>query len=99
MEVVRQALEEDPKALKTYVQDRVRKGADIRRGLMLALETLYAAEDQQRIEEPHTFDEFRKLDRDERRQLLRQLEAEGRAEPFSADAWRAQQRSGTAAEP
>jgi len=41
-----------------------------------------------RVDEPHSFDELAKLTRDERRQLITQLEAAGRAQPFRADAWR-----------
>ncbi len=53
MDVVKEALEEDPQALKSYVQDCSRKNQDIPRGLMLALEAPYAAEE--RLEEPQTF--------------------------------------------
>jgi hypothetical protein len=95
---VPEAFEEDPEALKSYIRRRVQNGQEIPRGLILALETLYSAEESVHVDEPHSFDELAKLSREERRQLLRQLEAERRADPFRAEAWRARQRNAPAAE-
>jgi hypothetical protein len=56
--------------------------------MWLMLEGLYNESATGRVEEPHTFDELAKLSRDERRQLLTQVEQEGHVEPFRAEAWR-----------
>ena len=89
MEVVREALEEDPEALKGYVQDRIRRNLDIPRGLMLALEALYAAEEAVRVEESTDLSKVDLMSDAELDQLWRQLEGERRTEPFSVDAYRA----------
>lgn len=57
------------------------------------IESFYDDETSRPVEKPHTFDELAKLTRDERRQLMRQLEEARGADPFNAAAWRAQQRA------
>ena len=52
------------------------------RAITQLLDRVYGA-DVAPVEEPHTFDQLAKLTREHRRQLLTQLEAEGRCAPFN----------------
>ena len=52
------------------------------RAITTLLDRVYA-EDAAHVDEPHTFDELAKLDQQQRRALMRQLEREGMA-PFVA---------------
>jgi hypothetical protein len=82
---LRALLEADPEAVAEYGMKAIREGRDVR-ALMSILDRVYT--DDAHVDEPHSFDELAKLSPSERRQLLTQLEQEGRVEPFRADAWR-----------
>lgn len=81
-DTVREALVEiDPKALKAYIQKAVLEGRDVR-AITTLLDRVYGDE-AVHVEVPHTFDELAKLDREQRRTLMRQLERDGFG-PFTA---------------
>jgi hypothetical protein len=84
----------DEKRLRRYISRRMDQGQDLPPGLLRAVD-LFARRAEETVQRPHTFDELAKLTREQRRALMRQLEAEARAQPFSADTWRAQQPSNT----
>jgi hypothetical protein len=84
---LREQLEADPEAVAEYGMRAIREGRDVR-ALTSILDRVYS-DDVGHVDEPHSFDELARLTRSERRQLLSQLEAAGRAQPFRADAWRA----------
>jgi hypothetical protein len=85
-EAIRERLEQDPEAVADYVMAAIKAGKDIR-ALTSILDRVYSDEAGP-VDEPHTFDELAKLNRDERRLLMRQLEAAGRSKPFNAAAYR-----------
>jgi hypothetical protein len=58
----------------------MKKGRDVR-AVTAMLDRTYGDE-AAHIGGPHTFDQLAKLSREQRRQLLTQLEAEGRCDPF-----------------
>jgi hypothetical protein len=77
---VRDALTEIPaEDLKAYIRKAVLEGRDVR-AITTLLDRVYA-DDAAHVEEPHTFDQLAKLDQQQRRALMRQLEREGMA-PF-----------------
>jgi hypothetical protein len=79
---VRDALTEIPAAdLKAYIKKAVLEGRDVR-AITQLLDRVYG--DDAPVEEPHTFDELAKLDREQRRALIRRLEDEGRSPRFKA---------------
>jgi hypothetical protein len=91
LDVVRERLEEDPDAVAEYVIRAIREGRDVR-ALTAMLDRIYAEETY--VEVPHSPDELAKLNDEERRTLMAQLERELGIEPFNADEWRAEQRGG-----
>jgi predicted flap endonuclease-1-like 5' DNA nuclease len=82
-------VEADPEGYAGLWLKAAKEGRDVR--ALTGIYNMLFAEAVQGVDEPHTFDELAKLNRAERRQLMRQLESAGRAEPFSADEWRCQQ--------
>jgi hypothetical protein len=87
MDLLRAKMEADPETVAELAWKAMKEGRDVR-AITAMLDRTYG-DSTVRIEEPHTFDELAKLNRDERRQLIAQLEQEGRAKPFRADEWRA----------
>jgi hypothetical protein len=85
LDVVRQLLEEDPEGVAEGIMKAIKEGRGVR-AFTAIIDRAYAGETE--VDEPHIFDELAKLTREERRQLLTQLEQEGRSSPFRAEAWR-----------
>jgi hypothetical protein len=85
--VLREKVEADPEKYVALWEKAAERGSDIR--ALSAIFKLIYEDDAGHVDEPHTLDELAKLTRSERRQLITQLEAAGRAQPFRADAWRA----------
>jgi hypothetical protein len=81
MAALRIEIEKDPQKIVRYVMDSIERGRDIPRALVSLLDSLYD-DAAAYVEEPNTLDELAKLTRDQRRQLMRQLEAAGKAKPF-----------------
>jgi hypothetical protein len=79
--------EDDQQSVVDYVTQRIAKNQDIPRGVWLMLESFYE-QGSDHVDEPHSFDELAKLDREERRTLIAQLEEAGRAPRFNAVAYR-----------
>jgi hypothetical protein len=85
--VLREKVEADPDKYVALWEKAAERGSDIR--ALSAIFKLIYEDDAGHVAEPHSFDEMARLTREERRQLLTQLEQEGRGSPFRADAWRA----------
>jgi hypothetical protein len=85
--VLREKVEADPDKYVALWEKAAERGSDIR--ALSAIFKLIYEDDAGHVDEPHSFDEFARLTRTERRQLLTQLEQEGRGSPFRADSWRA----------
>jgi hypothetical protein len=81
MQALRAEVEADPEGFAKLFMKAAKEGRDVR-ALTAIYDRLYG-EEVGHVEEPHTFDELAKLTREQRRQLLTQLEAEGRCDPFN----------------
>ena len=83
--VLREKVEPDPDKYVALWEKAAAEGRDVR--ALSAIFKMIYEDDVAHVDVPHTFDEVKKLEREERRALMRQLEREGMA-PFVADDYR-----------
>ena len=83
IDVLRERVEADPEKYVRLWEKAAAEGRDVR-ALTKIFELIYADTQNRYVPEPHSFDEFAKLSREDRRHLIARLEREGRGSPFRA---------------